>query len=349
VKSFFILLFALAPLFCAVGQDTNLLSRVEPVPPLPELRTVAKTNDIPLERIGPITGTNVLPGESLTALISLHQKRNRLTQWLVFFEVLSNRPPSRTAKPVVFYNSMGDKFEFPKAPVAFRIRTIGPYVSSASIWGAPVPRDNYGRASVNGTFLALGLDQCMASLCRLDPLIERTGASNINLQVSEKLPPAATIKKNQKFAALLHITPQEKSALATAGPTLMSYFNAVGETPSLDEIMWKVVSLPSIWSIVKHRGITAWLNFDVHNIRPVPLPSGWNLPGNGEVYAFPLSVTLNEEPALYVTLIITSPGRSLVACGGIVGFVAQNPDDEENYLTLRVVSAQQGNGEAVKR
>ncbi|HEV2318748.1 MAG TPA: hypothetical protein VGV18_03300, partial [Verrucomicrobiae bacterium] len=329
-----------APLLGALGQNTNLLARLAPVPPLPQMRAVAKTNDIPLTGIGPITATNVLPGESLTALITLHQKRNRLTQWLVFFEVISNRPPSEAAKPVTFYNSMGDKFEFPKAPVAFRIRTIGPYVNSASIWGAPVPKDNYGRASVNGTFLALGLDQCMAALCRMDPLIVRIGASNINLLVSANLPPAATIKKNQKFAALLRITPQEKSALATAGPTLMSYFNAVGETPSLDEIMWKVISLPSVWSIVKHRGITASLNFDVHNIRPVPLPSGWNLPGHGEVYAFPLSVTLNERPALYVTLIITSPIPSLVACGGIVGFVAQNPDDDQNYLTLRVVSAQ---------
>ncbi|HXC34782.1 MAG TPA: hypothetical protein VNV43_02850, partial [Candidatus Acidoferrales bacterium] len=211
MKSFFILLFALTPLLCAIGRDTNLVSHLEPVPPFPELRTIAKTNEIPLGGIGLVTATNVLPDDSLTALVTLHQKRNRLTQWLVYFDVVavSNRPPSHPAKPVVFYNSMGDKFEFSNTPVTFRIRTLGPYVESASIWGAPVPKDNDARASVNGTFLALGMDKCMASLYRLDPLIKKFGATNINLQVSEKPPSDATIKKNQKLATLLHITSQE--------------------------------------------------------------------------------------------------------------------------------------------
>lgn len=356
MKSFFTLLFALSPLLCATGRDTNLLSHLhlEPVPPIPELRTVAKTNGIPLEGIGPVTATNVLPGDALTALITLHQKRDRLTQWLVYFDVVaaSNLPPSHPAepaKPVVLYNSTGDKFEFSNSPVAFRIRTIGPYVNSESIWGAPVPKDNYGRASVNGTFLALGLDKCMAALYRLDPLIKKFGTTNINVQVSEKPPSLATVKRNQKLADVLHIAPEEKSALAAAGPALTSYFEAVGETPDLDEIMWKVISLPSVWSIVKHVGVTASLDFDVHDIRPVSLPPGWNLPGHGPVYTFPLSVTLNGKPALYVTLIITSPNPSLAACGGIVGFVAQNPDDKENYLILRIISAKSGTDIQIKR
>ena len=344
MKSFFTLLFALAPLFCAFGRDTNLLSRLDPVPPFLRLQSVAKADNIPLEGIGPVTATNVLPGDSLTALITLHQKRNRLTQWLIYFEVVgvSNGPPSRSAKPVVLYNTMGDKFEFPHTPVTFRIRTIGPYVNSASIWGAPVPKDNYGRASVNGTFLALGLDGGMAALYRLNPLIQKTGATNFDPQIAEKPFPDSTIRENQKFVALLHITPQERRDLAVGEPAMMSYFAAVGGTPNLEDILWKVISLPSIWSIVKHRGVTVSIDFDVQNIRDVPLPAGWDLPGHGPVYSLPLSLALNEKPALYVTLIITSPSPSLEACGGIVGFVAQNPNDDQNYLTLRIISAQRG-------
>ncbi|HEX3625980.1 MAG TPA: hypothetical protein VH280_11205 [Verrucomicrobiae bacterium] len=347
MKSVFILLFAFIPLFSAIGQDTNLLSHLEAVPPLPEVRLVAKTNNISLDGIGPATSMNVMPGDSLTALITLHQKRDRLTQWLVCFDVVavSNRPPSHPAKsqkPIVLYNSIGDKFEFSNTPVVFRIRSIGPYVESASIWGAPVPKDDDARASVNGTFLALGMDKCMAALYRLEPLIHKSGATNFNLNVSEKPPVAETVQKNQKLAAVLHITSQEESALATAGPTMNSYFAAVGETPDLDEIMWKVISLPSLWSIVKNAGVTPALNFDVRHIRPVSLPPGWNLPGHGPVYALPLSVTLNRKPALYVTLLITSPNPSLVACGGIIGFVAQNPNDEEDYAVLRVISARRG-------
>ncbi|HTV39345.1 MAG TPA: hypothetical protein VMF08_02110 [Candidatus Sulfotelmatobacter sp.] len=341
MKSVFILLFALIPLLCVVGQDTNLLSRLDPVPPFPELQTVAKTNNIPLEGIGPVTATNVLPGDSLATLVTLHQKRNRLTQWLVYFEVVagSNQPSSRPAKPVVLYNSMGDKFEFPNVPVTFRIRTIGPYVNSASFWGAPAPKDDDGRASVNGTFLALGLDGGMAAIYRMNGVARKTGATNFDLEVTVKPRSEATIKKNQKLAARLHLTPEERRAVAAGGPALTSYFQAVGETPDLEGMMWKVISFPSIWSIVKHRGITASLDFDVDDIHPVPLPPGWDLPGPGPVYSLPLSLTLNGKPALDVTLIVTSPSPALVACGGIVGFVAQNPDDDENYLVLRVVSA----------
>jgi hypothetical protein len=182
----------------------------------------------------------------------------------------------------------------------------------------------------------------MAALYRLNPLIQKNEATNINLDVEAKPFPGATIKENKKLAALLHITPQERSALAAAEPTLMSYFEAVGETPDLEGIMWKVISLPSVWSMVKHRGITAWLGIDFDNIHPLLLPPGWNLQDHFPVYALPMSVTLNQKPALYATLIITSPRPSLVACGGIVGFVAQNPNDDENYLTLRVISAQRG-------
>lgn len=345
MKGFFILLFALTPLLRAIGQDAHFLSQLEPVPPLLELQAVAKSNNISPAGIGPLTATNVLPGDSLTTLITLHQKHNRLTQWLVYFEVVagSNQPSARKPKPVVLYNSVGDKFEFPRVPVAFRIRTLGPYVNSASVWGAPVPRDSYGHATVNGTFLALGLDRCLAALYRLDPLSRKTGATNLDLEPSDKPFPDATVKKNQKLAALMHVTPEERRSLAIGEPALMNYFEAVGETPDLEDIMWKVISFPSVWSIVKHAGISGSLEIDIHKIRPISLPPGWDFPGHNQAFTFPMSILLNDKPALNTTFIITSPSPSLVACGGIVGFVAQNPDDDQIYLTLRVISAQRGN------
>jgi len=53
----------------------------------------------------------------------------------------------------------------------------------------------------------------------------------------------------------------------------------------------------------------------------------------------PMRVTLNQRPALYATLLVTDPHPPLLACSGIVGFVAQNPNDAENYMTFRVISA----------
>lgn len=344
MKSALILLFAAVAL-CAAAQDTNLLYRLEAIPPFPELRDAAIAGGIPFEGMISANNTGSLaPGDSVTALITLHQNGNRRTQWLVYFEVVakSNRAASRPAKPVVLYNSMGDKFEFPPSPVTFRIRTLGPYVDSRSIWGTPVPKDNYGHASVNGNFLALGLDKSAATICRLHLARQRMHATNFDLRVSETRPSAAEARENQKRAALYHLTSDEKTALVTWFPTLMSYFNAVGDTPGLEGIMWKVVSMPSLWSIVRHAGITAWIEIETDEIRPQTMPSGWDLPSGARAYALPLMVTLNQKPALDTTLIVTDPRPSLLACGGIVGFVAQDPNDEENYVTVRIISAKNG-------
>jgi len=350
MKHFFILLFALVPLFRAVGQDSNSPPHLEPMPPLLELQAVAKSNDIPLAGFDPVTATNILPGDSLTALITLHQKHDRLTQWLVYFDVVgvSNQPSSQKPKPVVLYNAIGDKFEFEKVPVAFRIRTIGPFVNSASFWGAPTPKDDSGRASVNGTFLVLGLDKCMAVLYRLDT--NDTENTNNLFETADKPFPAATVKENQKLAAPLRVTLEGRRALAAAQPTLVSYFTAVGETPDLEGIMWKVISLPSVWSLVKHVGVSASLGIDTDDIRPMSLPRGWNLPGHDPAWPLRMSLSLNGKPALDVALLVTSPNPSLAPCGGIFGFVAQNPDDPQNYLTLRVISTQRNKSvETLKR
>ncbi len=99
------------------------------------------------------------------------------------------------------------------------------------------------------------------------------------------------------------------------------------------------MDFPSLWSIVKHGGINAGIWFDLDNVHPVTLPSQWNLPTNAPVYTLPMSINLNGQPAIKSTLLITSPRPPLLACGGIIGFIAENPTDSQNYMTLRVVSA----------
>lgn len=65
---------------------------------------------------------------------------------------------------------------------------------------------------------------------------------------------------------------------------------------------------------------------------------GWELPERS-LYAPPVEVTLNQYWGLTLTMIVTTPRPPLLVCGGVVGFLAEDPYDRENYLTLRVVSA----------
>ena len=348
VRARFILFCLLLTVCTAGGEETNLLSKLEPVPPFAEVAAVAKADGIPLNGIVPVAATHDLaPGDSLTALITLHQKGGRRTEWLVYFEVeaRTNNPAGKTNKPEVLYNSTGDKFVFSNSPATFRIRSIGPYSDYDSFWGKPVAKDNSASASVNGAFLGLGLERGAEVIHRMCA----AHGTNFDFWISGRPPPRKEVEKNQKIAATLNLTQEEKRALAEWQPTLMSYFEAVGETPDLDGIMWKVVNLPSMWSIVRHVGVTAWIGMDIEKVSPLTLPAGWNLPGGSNVYTLPIFVDLNRQPALKAALFVTDPRPSFLACGGIVGFVAWNPVDEENYVTLRVISTRWANGNAEAR
>jgi hypothetical protein len=340
VKYFLIAVLLLAARFCGAEPETNLLSRLQPIPPFPEVAAAAKTAGIPLDGIHPSTNSGALAsGDSVTALITLHQKGNRRTQWLVYFQIGAGTNSAKAEKSTVLYNSMGDKFEFVRSPVTFNIRTLGPYVDSDSFWGNPVPKDKHARAFVDGSFLSLGLDKGAAAIYRFDLEKEKTKATNFDFWVSSKPPDAKKINRNRTLAAALHVTPDEERALAGWSTTMYSYFNAVGETPNLDTILLKVLDFPSLWSIVKHGGVTAWIWLDLEEVRPLELPAQWDLPGDAPVYTLPLSVRINDQPAMNATLLITNPHPPLLACGGIIGFVAEDPADSENYMTLRVISA----------
>jgi hypothetical protein len=337
-RLFFILL--LTPFVCA-AQSTDLLSRLEPVPLFPELRAAAKTLRIPLDGIHLSTNSGALAsGNSVTALITLHQKGNLRSQWLVFFQIVGNTNSARPAKPLVIYTSTGSRFEFPQTNAAFRIRSIGPYVDSASIWGSPVPKDKSAALSVNEGFVGLGMDKGAAAIYRLHLARQRMEITNFNFIVSEKPFEAERVNRDRKFAARLQITPEEERALAGWYPAIYSYFDSVGQTPNLDTIMLKVIHLPSLWSIVKHAGIQANFNFKLDDIAPRSMPAGWDLPGHAPVYKLPISLTLNGEPAINVTLFVTNPHPPLLTCGGIIGFLVEDPVNKENYMTLRILSAQ---------
>ncbi|HUE36014.1 MAG TPA: hypothetical protein VMO20_01385 [Candidatus Acidoferrum sp.] len=337
----FLFVLLLAPFVCP-AQSTNLLSRLEPVPPFPELRAAAKTLRIPLDGIHPVTNTGALaPGDSVTALITLHQKGNRRSQWLVYFKIIGNTNSAKPEKPLVLYTSTGSRFEFPQTYAAFRIRSIGPYVDTTSIWGSPVPKDKSATLSINEGFLGLGMDKGAAAIYHLHLARQRMEITNFDFDISEKPFKAERIARDRKLGAQLQVTPDEERAMAGWYPAMYSYFDSVGQTPNLDTIMLKVIRLPSLWSIVKHAGIDANFEIGLDDIAPFAMPAGWDLP-SAPVYKLPLSLTLNGEPAINAMLFVTDPHPPLLTCGGIIGFLAEDPVDKENYMTLRIISARSG-------
>ena len=53
----------------------------------------------------------------------------------------------------------------------------------------------------------------------------------------------------------------------------------------------------------------------------------------------PTLLTINKHATLATTMLVTAPRSPLLVCGGVLGFVAENPEVAENYLTLRIIGA----------
>jgi len=109
----------------------------------------------------------------------------------------------------------------------------------------------------------------------------------------------------------------------------------VMQTPGLDDLFYKVVSLPSGWSLLRHAGIKS-IGLTFGHVRPLDT---WSLPGHSPIFQVPMEVFLNDHHALALHLAVTDPTPPLLICGGIIGLRAENPGDKENWLTLQIISA----------
>lgn len=151
---------------------TNANARFAPIAPCPVLRAVAQTNGIPLEGIAPpVPGGQLLPGDSVTALIALFEKGARQTQWLLQLQAVPPDAKAKSAKPppaMVMYTTTGQKLEFASSPAFVNLRSLGPFIEAGAKRKPPKALDQNARFALNQDFLGLGLDQASAVVLRLN-------------------------------------------------------------------------------------------------------------------------------------------------------------------------------------
>jgi hypothetical protein len=333
---------AFASCLSAQGAQMELAAKFVPVQPCSGLVNAARTNQILLDPIeNPTDGDAINPGDSLTALVTFCEKNGQRTQWLLYLEAVTPNAQEQSVKPapsMVMHSSTGNKLEFKPLPTIVTLRTLGPFAEPDAKRKPPKALDKSARFTVNQGFLALGLDRAAAVVLRLnqvDPNHERKGSFAFNSKPFSE----TEITKNRKMAESLQLTAEDERALAGSAPALMSYFAIVQETAGLDDILFKIVDLPSLWSMIRHGGVNANIRFDIKHIAMAP-DALLTLPTNPKLYQFPVVLDLNNQPALNITFLATAPQSPLLTCGGIVGMLVERPDGKGTYLTLRVISAQ---------
>jgi len=112
----------------------------------------------------------------------------------------------------------------------------------------------------------------------------------------------------------------------------------VQSTPGLSEILWDISEMPSVWPIVKHGGkISPGFNFG-EDVGELP-PTSWTVPGR-QLYHMGLAVSLNDQPTLRATLVVTSPRPPLLNTAGIIGILARPPaGGPDKRLDIQILAA----------
>jgi hypothetical protein len=304
------------------------------IAPGADLVSAAKARKIPLSGSDSAGEPGVLnPGDSFAAVVTLCEKGGKRTQWLLYLTALADKPKEseKPSEPIVLYSGRSNRFEFASSPAQVRLETIGPFT------GTPSKKTKVQQQSETFTLdkglLSLGLDQAARSVWRAVQANESG-----HFYFDSQPPNAKQMAEAGRVAEKLQLTVEEERALAGGIPALFSYFDVVQHTEGLEDILLKVVRKPSLWSIIRHIGVTVNLRFELKQITPAA-PNSWGSLTSGPLYYVPLAVELNHQLALTVTFAVTNPRPPLLSCGGIIGMLAERPGDKETYLTLRIVSA----------
>jgi hypothetical protein len=311
------------------------LTKLAPVPLCASAREAARTNHIATEGIDAVSQTDTLsPGDSVTALISLFEKRGQKSQWLL--QVVAEEPNAqekarKAPSSSTWYVGAGTKVAFAGSAAPVRLRLLGPFAADSS---KPAKfQDQETRITLNPGYLSIGLDQAAAAFHRM-----RQSNWHGKLPIRQRPFTEAEVAEGKKIVDSLQLSASEQRSIVGSQLALMSYIHLVQQTPGLDTIFYKVVRLPSVWSVVRNVGVNVNINLEKQHVGPVSV-ANWNLLPEMPCYTFPLSLQINEQPALLTTMVVAPAHPPLLECGGIIGLLAEKPGDKNTYLLLRILSA----------
>jgi len=302
-------------------------AKFKPLSACAALATAAATNHLPLTGIDPSLATNILhAGDSATILGTIFLKKKE-AQWLLYLEGEPAISSATNAPPMVVH-MFNRAISFPSKPVPAKLQILGPFDTGRE--SHLKARTQTAQFELNESFLGIGLDQAAAVIWRRNQTAQATNSTALTDSADE-----ATQKR--KHEANKKLSPDEQRALAGIIPALMSYFDIVQHTEGLEDLLTKLVKLPSVWSIVRNLGVTPGFYFGA---KAIPAnPADWDLPPATPVYYFPGELRLNGQPALNITFVVTTPHPPRLICGGVIGVLAEKPGDGDTYMTLRVISA----------
>jgi len=107
----------------------------------------------------------------------------------------------------------------------------------------------------------------------------------------------------------------------------------------LQDLLFRVVDTPSLWSIATHLGVGVVVKWKATNPPPAPVAvDGFA----GEVRTWPFELQVNGDTASWVTMLVSQPHSGTRVCGGLVGAIAQHPTDPRRLAVVRLLAMRRG-------
>lgn len=258
-------------------------------------------------------------------------------QWLV--RLVADMPARQKEEPKplredIIFTSTGLELHYPNTPAVLDIEFIGPF-------GPDTPGDaavtiSRGRTIVGAESLELGLIHYCESSVDISRRLKAAGITDPVYQGFGKRPGPDAIAAGRKAAAAFQLTSEEERLAFSVYFALRSFYAAAAEIPACRAVLEQVLQKPSLWSVAKSLGLNTNFEYGWHEVSR--LPDG-PVPGPGPVYALPVKLALNDQPALKVSLAVTTTQPPLRNCAGIVSLVAEHPADPGKRVQLHLLSA----------
>jgi hypothetical protein len=119
-----------------------------------------------------------------------------------------------------------------------------------------------------------------------------------------------------------------------------SFFAILRTNPVMKQILYEVIALPSLWSIVTNLGVRAGFGIDFFAATRVAPECTAN--ANGLVWSVPMTIDLNDQPALLVRILAAPSDGPAAAAAGVYGLVGRHPTDPGRRVHVQLLSSRRG-------
>lgn len=122
----------------------------------------------------------------------------------------------------------------------------------------------------------------------------------------------------------------------------MSLQELAGRDAVLQELLFRIVDEPSLWSVATHLGVGVKLCWGNERNPPRVVAVDHDPALGDEVRSTMVDLHVNGDAAAWVTLLVARPRGASRACGGLVGAIAQHATEPDRLAVVRLLATRRG-------